>query len=380
MYDVIVIGAGAMGSAAAYHLAADGRRVLLLEQYEIGHGRGSSHGESRIFRFAYPEIDYARFAMQCKPMWRALEADAGEQLLRDTGGLDFADTPDGYAELDSVAASLAAAGGSFERLGAEALSRRFPQWRWSDGASGVVSPDAGVLDATRCVLAMTARAASRGANVREREPAREVRVNDGAVAVTTHTGVHRAKKLIVTAGAWVNRVTRQFGLELPVRVTQEQVVYFRPARNAAAFEAGAFPIWIHYRGAQHAFGFPIMGKPGAKIGFHHDERDVDPDGYTATPREDVTERLRAYVRRHVPDLDGDAFDATACLYTSTPDHNFIVDTVPGLPHVVVGSPCSGHGFKFAIGIGRALADLAMDGDTAMRIGHVRTLANLRAAA
>lgn len=373
MYDVIVIGAGAMGSAAAYHLSRDGRRALLLEQFEIGHGRGSSHGESRIFRFAYPEIAYARLAMQCKPMWRALESDAGEALLRDTGGLDFADEPVAQADIDAVASALAAAGGRFEQLVAPDLARRFPQWRWRDGARGVYSPDAGVLNATRCVLAMTALAASRGADVREREPAREVRPDGGAVEVITDKGVYRGRRLIVTAGAWVNRITRRLGVELPVRITQEQVVYFRPARNAAAFEAGPFPVWIHYRGAKHAYGFPILGKPGAKIGFHHDEREVDLDRYAATPSEAVTARLRGYVREHLPDLDGEAFEPTACLYTNTPDHNFVVDAVPGLPNVVIGSPCSGHGFKFAIGIGRALADLAADGDTPMHIGHVRTL-------
>lgn len=362
MFDVIIIGAGAMGSAAAYHLAKDKRRVLLLEQFSIGHTRASSHGESRIFRYAYPQLSYARLAMQCKPMWRELEADAGETLLRDTGGLDFADEPAAFAQVQEVAQALAAAGGAYDILDRAALARRFPQFTLGADAIGVYSPDAGVLNATRCVLAMSSRAAHHGAVVQDNEAVRDLIPRQNSVEVVTDAGRYTAAKVIVTAGAWVNTVLSRVGISLPVRVSQEQVVYFTP-RHADGFMPGAFPIWIHHRaGGDHTYGFPIMGRPGAKIAFHHDGNFVDDiSRYTATPSEAVTARLREYIRAHIPELDGAAFDPTACLYTTTPDENFIIGPAANAPNVIIGSPCSGHGFKFAIGIGRTLADLAIEG-------------------
>jgi len=155
-YDVIVIGAGAMGSAAAYHLSKDGQRALLIEQFEIGHAHGSSHGESRIFRYAYETLDYARLAMQCKPLWRTLEAEAGEHLLLDCDQIDLADEADQQRYVRAVAETLGQIGANFEVLSVEQVRRRYPQWRLSDDALVVLSLDSGILRVTRCVQTMVA--------------------------------------------------------------------------------------------------------------------------------------------------------------------------------------------------------------------------------
>lgn len=368
-FDAIVIGAGVMGSATAWNLARVGRRTLLLEQYGFAHTRGSSHGESRIFRFAYPELDYARLAMQCRPLWHALEAEAGEQLLIPTGGFDFADDADGFADVDQVAASLGALNAVHETLDRAAIAKRFPQWRVSDAARGVYSPDAGVLRATRCVETMIRLAAARGVETRDHEAVVSVRPADGGVEVITSRGAYRARKAIVTAGAWVNGVLAGVGARLPVQATQEQVVYFPPRPGeAASFGPGPFTIWIHYR-RDHTYGFPVLGVPGMKIGLHHGNRPIDIRTYTATPIPEVTTFLSDYITRYLPGLSPEGFDATACVYTSTPDHTFVLGPLPSAPDIIVGSPCSGHGFKFAIGIGRALADLATTGATEMAVGR-----------
>lgn len=368
-FNVIVIGAGVMGSAAAYHLAKDGQRVLLIERFEIAHTLGSSHGESRIFRFAYNNPDYARLAMQSYPHWRALEADSGEQLLEVVGGLDLAHEPAHHPDVDAVADALTQVGGRFERLDAAQIGARYPQWRLGDAAIAVFSPDSGFLRATRCVQAMVAQAAKHGATVREREA---VNVIDPGrpVEVVTDAGRYRADKLIITGGAWINELIRYVGLQLPVRIEQEQVTYFAPLRNAERFQRGRFPIFIHWRSPIPAYGFPMIDKPGVKIGFHHEGYLVDPNAPRMT-RDETTQRVLDYARAHLPDAAGAPFEPTACLYTTTPDEDFVIDFAPDFDNVVICSACSGHGFKFGAGVGRALADLVEHGATEMNIGHVR---------
>lgn len=369
LFDAIVIGAGVMGSAAAYHLSKQRLRTLLLEQFEIGHSRASSHGESRIFRFAYDNAEYARLAMQCKPMWRELEREAGEALLLDSDQLDLTDEPAHHTDVLVVANTLAQIGASFEQLDAAQLRQRYPQWQLGDAALAVRSPDSGILRATRCVQSMVTQAAQHGATVREREAVIQVEDAGDEVQVTTDKGVYRARKLVLAGGAWLNGLLAHIGLSLPLKVTQEQVVYLKPVANETSFERGAFPIFIHWRNRDVGYGFPIIGARGVKIGFHHDHYEIDPNGERA-PREAVTQRLLAYAQRYLPEAAGASFEPTACLYTTTPDEDFVVDVAPAHPSVVVSSSCSGHGFKFGIGIGRALADLALHGETDMNISHI----------
>lgn len=369
-YDAVVVGAGVMGSAAAWHLARDGKRVLLLEQFEVGHNRGSSHGESRIFRIAHTGIAYARLAIQSKGFWRELERAAGEPLLRETGGLDFADDAEGYGTISAIARTLEAMRRPFEKYDWAHLSRRYPQWRMMEGVVAVFSPEDGVLNATRCVHALAAQAAAHGCELHEREPVLKILSHPDGAEIVTQKATYRASRLILTAGAWAKELLKQVGLVLPLTVTQEQTVYFRPKRNPESFRAGRLPVWIHYRKTA-LYGFPVLEKPGMKVAFHHEGPAIEVGEYTQTPRAEATIRLRAYLEKFMPDAAGESFEPETCLYTNTPDQDFIVDTAPGMPHIVVGSPCSGHGFKFAAGIGRALADLAERGASDLEIGHLR---------
>jgi monomeric sarcosine oxidase len=220
-FDTIVVGAGVMGSAAAYHLAKDGQRTLLIERFEVAHTRGSSNGESRIFRFAYNNPDYARLAMQSLPHWRALEADSGERLLEVIGGLDLTHDPAHHADVDAVADALSQVGARFEQLDAAQIKARYPQWRLGDEAIAVFSPDSGFLRATRCVQVMVEQAAKRGATVREREPVTKI-VPGRPVEVITAAARYRADRLIITGGAWINELIQHVGLQLPVQIEQEQ--------------------------------------------------------------------------------------------------------------------------------------------------------------
>lgn len=373
-FEAIVIGAGMAGSAAAWQLSRDGRRVLLLEQFEIGHARASSHGESRIFRFAYPQAQYAKFAMQSKPLWLELEREAGTKLLHSVGGLDFADDPHCFGEVKQIAAALRMNGAACDELNAKEIRQRFPQWRIPDSAIGVFSPDGGWIEASKAVQAMVRCAAKRGAVVREKEAVLEI-VPGAEITVRTVNGVYVAAGLVIAAGAWVNALTKFFGVALPLKITQEQPVYFAPLRNAESFRPGKFPIWIHYRKPHFTYGFPMVATPGVKLAFHHDGPAIDPAAAERTPNPAVSRRLQEYLQTYLPDAVGDVVEEVTCLYTTTPDHNFIIDLLPGFPNVAVASPCSGHGFKFATGIGRALADLVQFRKTDMEISLNRRFAH-----
>ncbi len=399
-FDAIVIGAGMAGGAAAYHLAKDGLRTLLLEQFKIGHTRGSSHGESRIFRFAYPQPHYARFAIQSKPLWLQLERDSGQSLLHTTGGLDFADDPACFPDIHQVAASLRQNGAPCELLDARGIRRRFPQFRVPDQTIGAWSPDGGWIAATNALRAMAGQVAARGGSVREEEPVRSIHLTGQHVEVSTAQGNYTAPRLVIAAGAWLKALlagANSIRLDpaapaaqatadalarfqsSSLKVTQEQPVYFAPLRDADSFRPGAFPIWIHYRKPFFTYGLPMLETPGVKLAFHQDGPVINPEKIDRSPNPDVTRRLREYLQTYLPDAAGEMVEEVTCLYTTTPTLDFIIDSLPGLPNVAVASPCSGHGFKFATGIGRALADLVQFGRTEMEISANRFFTNPPAA-
>lgn len=368
-YDAIVVGGGVMGCAAACHLARDGRRVLLLEQYAVGHTNGSSHGHSRIIRLAYDGADYVTLARAAFAEWRGLEAEAGQRLLLTTGGLDFA--APGTVSFAATRATLAAAGVPFEDLDRAAIRERFPQLDLPADTVGIYQAEAGILDADRCVATLAGEARRLGATVREGEPALRLAADGAGALAETARGSYRADRLIVAAGSWMRPLMRGLGLELPLTVTKELVAFFAP-RDPAAFMPDRFPIFIHHDDSQPAgYGFPIFGLPGVKVAFHSAGPAIEPgdEGRAAAPGQ--IEALRDYVARLLPGAAGDPFYSVTCRYTTTPDEHFIVDRHPAHPQIVVASPCSGHGFKFGALIGRILADLAERGETPHPIGMFR---------
>ena len=368
-YEFIVLGAGAAGASAAYQLARRGRRVLLLERFAVGHDRGASQGHSRIFRFAYTEAEYARFAMHAFQAWRALEADAGETLLTMTGGLDLG--PADSATLQATMQGLTAAGARFDRLDATALMQRFPQWRVPDDWLGLHSPDAGILPPTHCIEVIVGMARAHGATVLEWTQALEVQSQAGEVHVKTDRGVFSAAKVIVAAGAWLPELFP--GVRLPLQVTLESGVFFRP-HTLEAFRPERFPIFIAHvaaapgssRWAQaQPYGFPVFGLPGVKVGLHQSGETVSAASRGFDVPEATIRAIQAWLEAHLPDAAGPVMHAKTCLYTNTPGHDFLVDWATnfegsGAENVLIASPCSGHGFKFAPAIGELLADLVMD--------------------
>jgi sarcosine oxidase len=359
-YQVAILGLGGIGSAAAYWASRGlGDQVLGVEQFAMGHVRGGSEDHSRIIRLSYHTPAYVDLAKAAYEAWEQVEVDSGEQLILKTGGLDLA--PSGASiGLDSYRASMTAARVHFEELDAAEVMRRWPQWRLPDDVGALFQEQSGIAIATRANAAHRRLAVENGATLIDGVELSEIREVDGEVELIFDGRSVRAGVVIVAAGAWTNRVVAHFGAAFPLQVTLEQVVYMEP-ENRLAFHPSRFPIWI-WMDEPSFYGFPVFGEPAVKIAWDRCEIVTDPDRRSFEPRSDVIDAVRGFATDHLPGAVGRVRLAKTCLYTLTPDRDFIVDRVPGTENVytAVGA---GHAFKFASILGRILTDLALDGST-----------------
>lgn len=358
--SVIVLGLGGIGSATVYWLSRRlGSDVLGIEQFTLGHERGASEDHSRIIRLSYHTPSYVELARRAYRAWEAVETDAGESLVVTTGGLDLA-PPGASIGLDRYRSSMTAAGVPFEDLDALEIMRRWPQWRLADDVSGLYQERSGLVAAARANATHRRLAAANGARLIELTPVDSVREVDGEVEVVAGGVAHRAAALVVTAGAWTNDALAGLGVRFPLEVTLEQVVYLTP-RDEAQFDPRRFPIWI-WMDEPSFYGFPISGVPAFKVGWDRCQVTTDPHTRPMRPDPEATSLIRSFVTERLPDSEVGVHLAKTCLYTLTPDRDFIVDRVPGTTRcwVAVGA---GHAFKFASVLGRMLSDLAIDGST-----------------
>lgn len=367
-FEYVVVGLGGLGSAAAYRLARRaGTAVLGLEQFELGHDRGASQDHSRIIRRSYHTPAYVRLAAHAYRAWEDLEADAGERLIVRTGGLDLW-PQDAAIPMSDYAESMRACGVAFEQLDAGETMRRWPQWRLTDDVRVLFQEDAGIAPAMKCNQAHRQMAARHGATMIDRMPVTSIQSGGGEAAVHTEDGrTFTCRRVVLAADAWTNRLIEPLGTQLPLTVTQEQVTYFGSPREEA-FAPDRFPIWI-WMDDPSFYGFPVYGRPGVKAAQDCGGREVTPETRTHQADPDNLERVRTFVERHLPEAAGPAFTKT-CLYTLPPDRDFVVDALPGHPEVLVALGAA-HVFKFSSLIGRALADLAIDGRTELDLEPFR---------
>jgi monomeric sarcosine oxidase len=288
------------------------------------------------------------------PLWAELEAKAGEELFVRCGGLLFG-APD-HPDIVETRRALAAAGLDYEILPPAAVRERFPALRLEAGEIALFQDKSGFLRSTDCVLANARLAREAGAEIREEAWIQEVFQDGNEVIVETSRGEERFERAIVTAGPWMAQVLADAAL--PLRVEQRQVVYLDIARNAADFEPDRLPIWID--AGEAFYGFPRDGRiPGVKLASHFLGEPFDPNAIERPVIGANVAVVQEYASRRFPDLSSEVTSASACLYTLTPDENFILDFVPGSPHIVAVSGCSGHGFKFTVLLGKIAAMLAM---------------------
>jgi sarcosine oxidase len=358
-YEYIVVGLGGIGSAAAYRLARRaGSDVLGLEQFELGHDNGASQDLSRIVRLSYHAPTYVHLAKDAFAAWRDLEDDSGRALILRTGGLDLSPADSGE-DLSAYSSSLAQEDVAFELLDASEIMRRWPQFRLSDDVSGLYQEDAGIAPAVQCNATHAELARRHGATLLERTPVTSLALSEGEIEVAAGERRFRGRKLVVAADAWTNEVLAPLDVSLPLRVTQEQVTYFRASPDE--FGPDRLPIWI-WVGDPCFYGIPVFGEAGIKVGQDAGGVEVTPRSRTFDVDEAALERVAAFVSGHLPGGAGDIIRTKSCLYTMPPDRDFVIDEVPGSPGVYVAQGAA-HGFKFAAVFGKILAELAVDGDT-----------------
>jgi sarcosine oxidase len=366
-YDVGIVGLGAMGSMTALELTRRGKRVVGFDRFRPPHEFGSSHGKSRIIREAYFEHpQYVPIVQRAYRQWARLERESGRTLLIPTGGLMIG-PPDGLL-VSGARRSAEEHGLPYEVLAAGEVRRRFPAFTPADHDVGLFEPRAGVLLPEPCIESALALAAEAGATLCFDEPVTGWNGAD-TISVTTARGSYEVGRLIVAAGAWMADGLGQ--TPLPLTVARQALFWFEPVGSRSVVEPGAMPIFIwEWAPGRYFYGFPDLGD-GVKVAIHHEGESTTPANVRRETDAEETERLRAIMAPRTPALNGTLRNAVVCLYTNTPDGDFLIDRSPHDRRVILASPCSGHGFKFAPAIAEVLADLAFDREPALDVSRFR---------
>jgi sarcosine oxidase len=367
-FDVIVLGVGGMGSAALFELSRRGRRVLGLEQFDLVHDRGSSHGHTRVIRKAYFEHpNYVPLARRAYERWYDLEQRSGRHLFTECGCLSI-----GPAEGELVAGVQRAASEHnlpIESFNAAELGRRYSAFRFDDRHVAVLERDAGFLYVEDCVRAHIEEARKLGAEVHANDPVESWHATASGVEVHARSGRYAAERLIITAGPWAGHLLARWGAPLTV---MRQVLLWFGTSDDALFRRDRFPIYICETPEGHFYGFPAIDPRGAKAARHYGQPELPgPDGIDRTVSDRDEEPVRAFLKRHLPGLNSPRRDGVVCIYTLSPDRHFIIDLHPEHNSVALATGFSGHGFKFASVVGEILADLAENGRTALPIEMFR---------
>ncbi|HEY8143612.1 MAG TPA: N-methyl-L-tryptophan oxidase [Kofleriaceae bacterium] len=357
-YDTIVLGLGGIGSGALYWLSCRlGGEVLGLEQFATGHDRGGSQDQSRIIRYSYHRPFYVDLAARAYRTWAALEEETGERLVHRCGGLDLFPENGTIPALDYTS-SLDACGIPYVRMHAAEIRRQWPAFTLPDSVWGLYQRDGGLVAAAKGNAAHLRAAQAHGAKWRESAPVTALRATAGEVEITAGGVGYRCRRLVLAAGAWSNAALAHLGLRLPLTVTREQVVYYT-APDLAPFALDRFPVWI-WMDEPCFYGFPVFGEAAVKIAEDVGGQETTAETRSFEPDAAGLERVRNFCRAHLPGALGPELRVKTCLYTLTPDRDFVVDSLPDHPEILIAIG-AGHAFKFASALGQVLSELALDG-------------------
>ena len=355
--DVIVLGLGANGSSALYNLSKTNKNVLGIDRFTPPHNLGSSHGESRIIRQAYHESPmYVPFVLEAYNLWFEIEALANEKLLLKTGGIML-----GTETASAVMGAKLSAGLNnipYEYLNYNELKERYPAFKPSKDTVGVVEKNAGILFPEKCINAFLTQAQKNGAAIHNNEIVLSINPKSDYVELITSKGTYKAEKLIISAGAWTGELLPR--LNLPLTVERQVLYWFKNnnTRQQSYILPENLPIYIwEYLPGEIFYGFPDLGN-GIKIAHHHAGENIKPDKLSQDVSETEIASMKKITDRYL-NIDLEYNYSAVCMYTNTPDENFIIDYHPEHKNIIIASPCSGHGFKFSSLTGKILSDMAI---------------------
>ena len=361
-YEYIVLGCGGIGSATAYWLSRrKSKDVLGIEQFAHGHHHGGSQDHSRIIRLTYYYPQYIHLAPASYTAWHTLEEESDVQMVFKTGSIQFSPVDHPYRyEIDKYTGAMDETGVPYDRVDADEIVKRFPQFRLKYEVDGIYQADTGLVDASRGNATHIAMARYRGATMLDNCEAIRIRPTNIGVEIETKQGNFSCRKLIVTAGAWTDRLLASVNMNLSLTVTQEQVTYYATP-NLPDFAIGKFPIFISHAD-ESIYGFPIYGEVATKVGIDASGPAVTTNMRTYKPDAEREHRQEVWLKENVPGFLGPKLYTKTCLYTMPKDRHFVIDTLPEHPQIIV---CvgAGHAYKFAGILGKILSELAIDGRT-----------------
>lgn len=363
-YDTIVIGCGGIGSATCYWLSRSGKSVLGIEQFQLGHLSGGSQDHSRIIRLAQHQQAYSALAPHAYETWFEVEQQSGVQIVLKTGGLVIEDAEGRKADkvgdrnIGGYVKAFEKQGIDFELLTAQALMRRWPQFHLRGHEQAIYQKDSGIVNAQRANAVHVALARANGVDFLTETPVTTLTPVGTQVEVVTPQQRFLADHVIVTSGAWTNKVLQATGISLPLTITQEQVTYYATP-NLRDFVPEVFPVFM-WHGAHNFYGFPIYGEVATKLGQHMGGHEVTAETRSFTPDPVRQARQRTFLSRTIPGFLGPELYSKTCLYTVPPDQHFVLDTLPEAPQISVAIG-AGHAYKFASLLGKILSELALEG-------------------
>jgi sarcosine oxidase len=367
-FDTIVIGVGGMGSAVCYQLAKQGQRVLGLEQFDIPHTQGSSHGYTRIIRLAYYEDpSYVPLLKRAYELWTEIEQECGEQLFYKTGSVDVGTAVSQV--FNGSRSSCLEHNIPHEVLTGPEINQRFPGYNVPDDFMALYQPDGGFLLPEKATVAFVNAAHQHGAVIHAREQVQSWQVTDAGVQVTTNRATYAANSLVLTAGAW-NRALMPALTNLAI--PERQVLAWLQPQRPEHFTPQTFPVFNMQVGEERYYGFPVFDVPGFKFGkYRHLYESGTPESFDWEPNETDEAILRDYAEKYFPNGSGPTMSLKTCMFTNTPDDHFIIDLHPNYPQVSIAAGFSGHGYKFASVVGEIMADLATQQQTEHNIDLFR---------
>ncbi|MFL2746498.1 MAG: N-methyl-L-tryptophan oxidase [Dehalococcoidia bacterium] len=365
MYDCIVIGLGGMGSASLFELSSKGQNVLGIEQFDIGHDKGSSHGLSRIIRLAYWEgIEYVPLVLRAHDRWIELEKTYNEKLLNITGALDI-----GLESSETISGSLKACREfdiPHEIFTSTELSKKFPAYLLPEEYSSVFQKDGGFLVPESCIKLYVNESINNGADVKQNCKVLDWESDGNIVTVSTSDGNFKTKKLVITAGAWTGILQDEMSRFL---TPERQVVSWFKPESPEYYNSDQFPVFNMEVPEGRYYGFPIHHYEGTKIGrYGHLKENINPDSISREITDLDIATLRVPMEKYFQPTNPEPLFSQVCMFTNTPDEHFVLDYLPGNDSVFIASGFSGHGFKFASVIGELISDLMVDGGTEFDLG------------